>query len=462
MNNSPSEFLIDSNYEFFSPLNIIATIFGLFILFILVYLRSRRNSHLDYYKYYSRAFIFKSVFVLTNCFFYIIIYGSGGDSIGFWDGGVKLNNLFWKDPVLYFVELFSDPIEGSHTINFDSSTGFPDAHIYGETASFFVCKVVSIFSFFTFKGYILLSLFFAFIATNASWKLFELVRSYDLHSDRILAISIFFIPSLSFWCGGISKDSFMWISVCYFLVNLYQILSPEKRSTIWNWLMMIVFLYVMYRVRSFMILAVLAPLLFAYSARLGRKFGKRSVRRFVMRFTIIAIAVLGIMFFFQTSIAEEYIQEAAIINDDMTNNDSYGKNRYDLGITDYTPVGMALAFPNSVIAGFYRPFIWESLSVSLLLNGIESVVLLFFTFRFLVSKNIFKRINRIRNQEFLVFAFFFAVILGYFAGFTSILFGVLVRFKAPLLPFLLITFTSYMKDEKSERNPNLIEESETD
>jgi hypothetical protein len=208
-----------------------------------------------------------------------------------------------------------------------------------------------------------------------------------------------------------------------------------------------------------MILAVLAPLLFAYSARLGRKFGKRSVRRFLMRFAIIGITVAGIMFFFQTTIADEYIKEAAVINEDMTNNKTYGTNRYDLGITDYSPVGMALAFPNSVIAGFYRPFIWESLSVSLLLNGIESIVLFYFTFRFLISKNIFKRIRRIRNQEFLVFAFFFALILGYFAGFTSILFGVLVRFKAPLLPFLVITLTSYLMEERTDETENLIMES---
>jgi Ca2+/Na+ antiporter len=214
----------------------------------------------------------------------------------------------------------------------------------------------------------------------------------------------------------------------------------------------------MYRVRSFMILAVLAPLLFAYSARLGRKFGKRSFRRVVMRFAIIGVTVVSILFFFQTSIADEYIQEAAVINEDMTNNKTYGTNRYDLGITDYSPAGMALAFPNSVIAGFYRPFIWESLSISLLLNGIESIVLFYFTFRFLVSKNIFQRIKRIRNQEFLVFAFFFALILGYFAGFTSILFGVLVRFKAPLLPFLVITLTSYLQAEKYGEETKLIPE----
>jgi len=450
LDNSSAQFYIDRNFEFFTPLDILATVFGLVVIFILIFLRTRRNSHLEYYKYYPRAFAFKALFVLANCLFYIIVYGAGGDSIGFWDGAVKLNNLFWKDPFMYFIELFSDPIEGGQFRNFDTTTGIPDGHVYGEIPSFFVCKVVSIFTFLGYKGYILLSLIFAFITTNASWKLFELVRSYQLHSDRILAIAIFFIPSLSFWCAGISKDSLMWISVCYFLVNVYQILSPDKQSSIKNWIVMLICLYVMYRVRSFMILTVLAPLLFAYSARLGKKFGSNSIGRSLLRVLIAGISIASILLFFQTSVADEYIQEAAIINDDMTNNKSYGTNRYDLGITDYSPVGMALAFPNSVLAGFYRPYIWESLSLSLILNGIESILIIYLTARFLFSGRLMQRIRRIRNHEFLVLAFFFALILAYFAGFTSILFGVLVRFKAPLLPFLVIVLTSYFQEEKSK------------
>jgi hypothetical protein len=51
----------------------------------------------------------------------------------------------------------------------------------------------------------------------------------------------------------------------------------------------------------------------------------------------------------------------------------------------------------------------------------------------------------------LIFGFFFAFILAYFAGFTSILFGVLVRFKAPVLPFLVIILTSYYLNEKAQK-----------
>jgi hypothetical protein len=81
-------------------------------------------------------------------------------------------------------------------------------------------------------------------------------------------------------------------------------------------------------------------------------------------------------------------------------------------------------------------------------------MLFYFTFRFIVNKNIFIRLKRIVSNEFLVFALYFSIILAYFAGFTSILFGVLVRFKAPVLPFLLLVLTAHYIDEKRKLPEN--------
>jgi hypothetical protein len=209
----------------------------------------------------------------------------------------------------------------------------------------------------------------------------------------------------------------------------------------------------MYRIRSFMLIVALAPVLFAYSARIKRTLSDNKIKRFFIRSFIILFTVTGILVFFQSSISEELIQEAAVINNDMTNNETYGDNRYDLGITDYSLGGMLRAAPNSIIAGLYRPFLWESLSVSLILNGLESMVLLYLTFKFFFSKNVLQNIKLIREHEFLIYSFFLLIILAYFAGFTSILFGVLVRFKAPLIPFLIIVLTArleYTKTKSSE------------
>ncbi len=446
-----ASFIVDRNYLFFTPLDIAATILGIIAIFILLYLRKQRNKDQEHFKYLIPAYFFKAIFVVANALFYIIVYKVGGDSIGYWDGAVKLNNLFWVDPLAYFQEIFTTSEYRTAYTNFTIETGYPDGRIYEESESFFISKIASFFTFFTFKGYILMSLVFAFITTNASWKLFELVRSYKLHKDWHLALAIFFIPSLSFWCGGISKDTVIWVALCYFLHHLYQLISIDKKASFINWIVIFICLYVMLQVRSFMIITVLVPLLFAYTVRLTKKFQNRKFERNFIRFFLISLGISVVIIFFQTPEAEKFLNEAAVINQDMSTNKTYGTNRYNLNITDYSPTGMLSAIPPAVIAGFYRPFIWESLSVSLFLNGIESIVLLYFTFRFLVSTKIRQRIQLIRKHEFLIFGFFFAFILAYFAGFTSILFGVLVRFKAPVLPFLVIILTSYYLNEKVQK-----------
>jgi hypothetical protein len=441
---------LDRNYLFFTPLDILATILTFAVLLIIISYRRRKNLDKVYYKYLVPAFLFKVTFVLANVIYYI---NYGGDTIAFWDGSVKLNNLFWHDPMAYFSEIFQSPVDRTIYDNFNIETGYPDVSIFNEPQSYFISKIGSIISLVSFKGYMALSLFFAFFATLASFRLFELARNYKLHSDWHLALAIFFIPSLSFWCGGISKDTVIFIAVCYFLHHLFQILSRNIKTRFKSWIIILICLYFILQVRSFMLLSVMAPLLYAWSASLAKKYEKRKFEKFAIRLFFTAIIGSGFAAFFGTSLADDFIHEASIMNMDMSTNKTYGSNRYSLGEVDYTPVGMVAAAPMSILAGFYRPYIWEALSVSLLLNGLESIVLLYFTFRFFASRKIGQRIKRIRKHEFLIFAFFFAVILAYFAGFTSILFGVLVRFKAPVLPFLVIILTSYYMEERSATSP---------
>jgi hypothetical protein len=441
-------FLIVRNYTFLTPLDIVATVLAIILLNIMIGQRIRLNRDKVYYKYLRWAFLFKISMVIVNTLFYIIVYHGGGDSIGYWDCAVKLNNLFWEKPFAYFDEVFGSRENRNYYMNFTLSTGYPDTSVYNEEESFMVSRITSFLAFVTFKGFILISLIYSYVVLNASWKLFELAREFKLHSDKILAFAIFFLPSLSFWCGGISKDSIIFICVCYFIHNVFKIMSPDKESSFINWLWILVTLYFMYSIRSFMILTVLAPLIFVFGARLSKKNEKKPWKKNIIRLLILGVGVGSVLLFFQTPQAQKYLNEAALINQDMSRNETYGSKRYDLGVTDYSPAGMIAAFPASVIASFFRPFIWEALSPTLIINGLESVVIMYFTFRFLVSSKIRKRITRIRQHEFLIYGFVFAVILAYFAGFTSILFGVLVRFKAPVLPFLIIVLTAHYKTEK--------------
>ena len=449
-----SESVSYRGFTFFSPLDIGLSILGAVILFMFIYTKRQRNIDIDYYKYLIPAFLFKVLFALINTLFYIIVYEGGGDSIYYFEAALKLNNLFWVNTYGYFQELFQSPEVRDLYKNFNIETGYPPRWIYDEEEGFFISKIASVFAFFTFKSYILMSLIFAYITTLASWRLFEMIRSYRLHSDWHTALAVFFIPSLSFWCAGVSKDTVVFVSVCFLLYNLNKIISLNKDSSFRNWLVIFICIFVLLQVRSFMIITVFVPLALAYSARLTKKLHDQPFQRNAIKFLFGVAGFTVIVLFFQSEQAQEFATEASVISQDMATNPNYGTNRYDLGITDYSPAGMVKALPVSIIAGFFRPYIWEALSVSLILNGIESVMLFYFTFRFIANKNIFIRLKRIVSNEFLVFALYFSIILAYFAGFTSILFGVLVRFKAPVLPFLLLVLTAHYIDEKRKLPEN--------
>jgi hypothetical protein len=149
--------------------------------------------------------------------------------------------------------------------------------------------------------------------------------------------------------------------------------------------------------------------------------------------------------------AQKYLTEAEITQKDFQNNPLYTGKKYDLGNVEFTPSGMLKAMPLAIFTGIYRPFPWEALSPGLILNAFESILLFYLTFIFLVN-NRGKRFERIQSTDILMYAVFFVFVMAFMTGFTAVIFGVLVRLRAPLLPFffMLLTVQPIEKKETSD------------
>jgi hypothetical protein len=414
------------------------SIVGLTLIYIYLYLRYKRNKEKPYYRFFIAAFSFKVVLVLANALFYIIAGKGGGDTINYWRNAEMLNNLFWENPYFYLQEMLYDNSANNVLVHFNSITGIPLSDFYNEAETFFVCKIASIFSFFTFGSYILLDIVFAFFTFLASWKLLEMIRSFGLHSDKTIALAIFGIPSLGFWCSGLSKDTILFIAICYAFYYLNLLLAKDKVSKKRYWIFMFLAFFVMLKIRPFILMAILVPMFMAYGVRLSNKIDRGNIIRFLSKATFFIICIIGFSYFLQSSVAETFINEAKVVNLDLTNNVTYGNNKYSLGELEYSPIGMVKAFPVSVIAGIYKPLPWESFSLSLFFNGLESLFFIVLTIRFFIKKQLLQRLIIIQKTEFLVFSIFFVIIIAYIAGYTSIVFGLLVRIRAPLIPFFML------------------------
>ena len=145
-------------------------------------------------------------------------------------------------------------------------------------------------------------------------------------------------------------------------------------------------------------------------------------------------------------------EEAAITQRDFSTNVTYGTSRYSIGTIEFTPLGLVQASPLAMIAGIFRPFIWEALSPTLILNGLESAFLIFLVIYFFSSK-VGTKVSLIQTNELLLFAVSFVLIMAFVTGLTSGLFGVLVRLRAPLLPFAIILLSLTPAISKEEVSP---------
>ncbi len=428
-----------SNY--LTVLDIIPALLWFIILSVYVNTKASKLENKELRPYFLRNFYIKIFYGIAFTLVYLIIYG-GGDTIAYWDGAAVLNKLFFKSPSLYFEEITSAPSFETGWIHYDSETGVPPDWIYRESEGWFISQITSILSFLTFRSLFATVIIYSYFVSIATWKIFELVTKLNLHSLRVAALCMLYVPSVGFWCSGISKDTLIYISILYILYYFLDILILKSKVKLRHVIGILFFTFLMSQIRSFALAATFAPLLAAFGTRLTNKYSTNALAKFSFRILFIGVGAFGFLTFFSSSFVTELAQEASVIQSDFKNNESYSGKKYDIGVVDGTPIGMIRSFPISAFYGIYKPFIYESFSPTLILNGLESSLLLLMTLNFFFGGNVFKKIKRIRSNEFLIFAFVFVILIGFMAGYTSVLYGVLVRIRAPLLPFLFLILTS--------------------
>ncbi len=427
--------------NYFSLFQLLPAFLWLIIILVVAQIRKSRYPG-EEGKYYMYNVYVKLFFSLAFVLFFILAYG-GGDTIAYYHGTTALNNLFLEDPGLYFDQMLSTPTDSSISQYFNSRTGYPPGWIYREPEGFFVCKVTSLLSFLTFKSFIGTTLLLSYFVASATWKLFVLIRRMKIVPELYLAIGLLFLPSVNFWCTGISKDTYVYVGVVLMVYNGFILISKDSKHRLRALLMFVFIASLVYHIRPVVLYVTILALVLAYSTAIAKRISSGGQAVIFVRFSIIVGGFIVISQALSGGSEAEFLeqneifQQAAITQRDFATNVTYGENRYSIGEIQYTPLGLIQASPLAIIAGIFRPFIWEALTPSLIFNGLESMLILYLLFVFF-SKGPRQKFRFIQNNELLLFAISFVLIMAFVTGLTSGLFGVLVRLRAPLLPFVLI------------------------
>jgi hypothetical protein len=433
--------------SYIDSIDVLIAIFWLAVIIIISNSAKSRIKNKEVKAYYNYALFFKLFLALIYALVYIYYFG-GGDTTAYWDGAVSLNKLLFHNPTNFIEHLISEPTEVLRIKHFSKETGYPPGWIYREQEAWFVCKVTSFVSLIAFRSYLAGTFIYAYAVAAISMKLFDLVYRMKLHTIRTLAFAILFIPSVAFWCSGVSKDTLTYWSILQMLVFFLSYFVFNEPKSIWNWTLLALSVFILYHTRVFILVATIIPLAMAYSTRLTKKYEDNAFVKFSIRILIITGGFGFFFLFLRSGFANELVSEAQIVQQDFKNNVTYTGKRYEINTTDASPTGLLRAFPISVFYGIYKPLPYEALSPTLIFNGIESAILLYLTLLFLFQ-SLFKNIRIITSNEFLVFSFLFVILIGFMAGFSSVLYGVLVRIRAPLLPFIFLILTTRKSEIKN-------------
>ncbi|MEY4573025.1 MAG: hypothetical protein RLZ10_2295, partial [Bacteroidota bacterium] len=243
---------------FFTGLDILMLIFWLVLSVIVSLYIKNQNSEKEHYQYFMRNLYYKIFFSLVFAFYYMFFI-RGGDTIAFYDTSRVLTNLLFKYPEYYIAEWPTSSLQEGYINHYTPETGFPPGWIAREPEGYYVSKLFSVINIFTGSSYLATTVFTAFITSLASFKLYDFIVSFGIHDYKKLAVLFLFVPSLSFWCTGVSKDSLIVVCLYYMIPTVYNLVSGKAKLKIWNVLLIILFSWILLNIRSFMLVTIVVP-----------------------------------------------------------------------------------------------------------------------------------------------------------------------------------------------------------
>lgn len=434
------------------------------IILILFYSKFTQDKNIEqhkYYQYYTIGLTAKLIVVLVFCYIYINVYG-GGDTVDYFHSSIALSNVLKTDTEGFF-NLLLNGNKAEYYSYFTAETGYPEWHMWRDPVSFFVVRLITPLTIITQKSYIITSIIVAWISYLGIWKLYTFFCTLYPKLYKYFAFSILFLPSLLFWGSGILKDTFTLASICWLVYSSHQFFILKKFS-VKNALIILISAWMVITIKTYIFIALMPGLIlwffFEYLQKIENK---------VIRFLFIPF-VLGIGFLFITllfsglneklgaySDVDAIIKKAQITQEDLTREAAYGKNFYNIGKIDNSLTGLISKMPDAIVAGIFRPFVWEANNLFMILSGIENLILLLLLLYGIFKIGIVNYFKTIANTPIVFFSFLFTILFAFGVGLATANFGALVRYKIPLLPFFLsaLFIQIHLIKSRNEENTRL-------
>jgi hypothetical protein len=426
----------------------------LFIVFIIaIYYRNKHYRQKNpLRKYFLWAFglkIFGGIFVGLIYHYYY----KGGDTFNYWNHTLVINSSL-QDSFFTWLKLVTSSAD-----RYDTDI-FPYTSLmqwYDSPQDYFVPSVGAVIGLFTLTTYLPTTMIYAALSFAGVWKLFVVFTKLYPGLIKQMAISFLFIPSVVFWGSGFMKDTITFSCIGWITYFFYLIFF-ENKKIVANSIAAIFFLYVIYKIKPYIVLAFLPAVLLWGIGLLSHKIqNKRLI--ITARYFLYASAIGGLIaiggrlqekeLFGQYKLQDLAFKSFATRDYLYRVSTEQEGSAYSLGEVEQSLTGMLKKTPAAINVTLFRPYVWEARKPIVILSALEALFFLGFTIVVLFRNNPLRFMQKIFSDETLQFCIIFTLIFAFAVGISTSNFGSLSRYKIPCMPFyaafLFILYNSFKK-----------------
>lgn len=268
----------------------------------------------------------------------------------------------------------------------------------------------------------------AFVAFCGSYLLALAMLGFTGGRRWIAVVAAFLVPSVAFWSSGMMKECLVMFSVG---LLMFSWTALWRKFSIIKLLAVLFSACLLFLAKFYVLLAMLPGMVvFALPSKLGPKK--------LLISSVSAFALIVTLFFFSGSIFGYDLVDTIVKKQhdfiNMVNVDAnYSGSNIDIKELEPTFASFASALVPAYINTLFRPFVTEANSFIKMACSAENIVFLLFFMYMCI------RFNPIDDKQFrfILFTICFMLILYALIGMTTPNIGALVRYKIPVMPFLL-------------------------
>lgn len=380
----------------------------------------------------ERTFMWIGFFGHAVCAIALVLYTNyvfrGGDMIGYHQRGEFLAQMVRNDPRVIADVLALCLGRHDHSLYWIRGAGTSTGTMAGVSALAGLMLGESL------ATKCLAFAMVAFVGQVGFYFAFKLHLPRYLHRKALIATLL--IPSVTFWSSGIIKES---ITIGGLGICLWGIAHTIKSGFFSTQRMMTILFGagLVFLSKAYVMFAIALGVGFwLFAERSLRRYGHVRLRLRYMApgllFAMLSVFLLGR--FFPRYAIQEIAAETSQLQQAYTTLDAGSSYQMHVGVPEDGLRGQLRNMPIALFSSLFRPFILESRNVAMLINSLETLVLMILVFGIVRKRGIRASMEAIQSSPLLLFCFIYVFVFGVAVGLAAPNLGTLSRYRIPMYP----------------------------